>query len=83
MYNPRARRLLSLQAPEPVTCAAPQVDGTAVLLTGATSGAIHVWQVNTATQLTVRVFTDGQTSTLASKGGTPVLSPAAAAAELV
>ncbi|GAB4820021.1 hypothetical protein N2152v2_007067 [Parachlorella kessleri] len=52
MYNPRARRLLSLQAPEPVTCAAPQVDGTAVLLTGVASGAIHVWQVNTAAQLT-------------------------------
>ncbi len=81
MYNPRARRLLSLQAPEPVTCAAPQVDGTAVLLTGVASGAIHVWQVNTAAQLTVR-FTVSLTLTLAFEGWNSVFAPAIAA-ELV
>ncbi len=49
----RAKRLLSLQAPEAVTCAAPHIADTAFLLSGAANGAIHVWQVNNGSLITV------------------------------
>lgn len=49
----RARRLLSLQTDGRVTCASAHIGETAFVLSGADTGAVHLFQVNNGSLVAV------------------------------